>query len=202
MKRIRLTVLLAIPLVVAGWVAACSSDDDNPGTLTTNSSTGGASQGGSGTGGLNLGGSTAQQCTTSADCDGGVCINGICCDSAENACGNDCCGGDEVCVFDSCVTPGDACLTEADCPDDHYCEPALGDDTDAGPIDAGPDAVCTAPTPANGRCVPLPPVCGPDGGTSGCIEPCEYHPPVGQLNSVVKWQWCYDPAPTEYPNRA
>ncbi len=51
---------------------------------------------------------------------------------------------------------------------------------------------CSDPLPPLGRCVPNPPTCPldagvPDGGA--CVASCQYHPPVGALNAVVKWTW-------------
>ena len=191
---------LALTLVVA--VSCSDSETQNKPSSSGDGGTaaaGGSGTGGSssGTGGLGFGGSTVE-CNTDADCNGGVCHQGVCCSSAESVCGSGCCDGGEVCLFDACVTPGDDCVSEADCPPGHYCEPALGEPGGQG----GAGANCTQPlTP--GKCLPLPPVCeGTPSDPPNCVEPCEYHPPVGQLNAVIKWQWGYDPPPTEFPNKA
>ena len=36
-----------------------------------------------------------------------------------------CCSGQEVCLYDSCLTPGKACERNRDCPDGKICEPTL-----------------------------------------------------------------------------
>ena len=143
-------------------------------------------------------------CKSAADCDGGVCINGsgTCCDSAQHVCGGVCCGGGNVCLFDTCLTPGKLCRSSADCAPNEYCEPALGN-SDAGASDASLEAGCSEALPAEGRCLPLPPTCPadagttPDGGT--CIAQCEYHPPPGgPLSAMAKWSW--GPTATQFPN--
>ncbi len=171
------------------------------GTGADASSTGGTS----GDGGLFIPDTGPSGCSADSECDGGVCVEGACCPSAAQACGKSCCASTEVCLFDACVTPGKPCQTPADCDPGQYCETALGDATDGGPEAGSPDGgKCTEPLPAGGRCVDLPPICGedggaPDGGDGGCVEKCEYHPPLGQLDAVVEWQWGLDPAPTAFP---
>ena len=206
MNRRRWVWIVLAALGTAGWVAACSSSEDTLAPTTTGSSIGGA--GGhadaGGQGGVWFD-SGPQICGSSAECDGGVCVAGSCCPSADRVCGEACCTTSEVCLFGQCVLPGDPCVNAADCPDGYYCETALGEPSDGGVADAGPDAACTQPLPAKGKCVPAPVVCqgdaGADAGDGGCIPPCEYHPPVGQLNAVVKWKWGYDPDPVEYSGR-
>lgn len=168
-----------------------------------NSGTGG----GAADGGISLD-AGANECNPSKPCEAGVCVAGTCCASAAQACETKCCAGGEVCVFDQCVVPGKPCQSANDCAVGEYCETALGEPTpDAGTggtNDGG--KVCTAPIPANGKCVPLPPVCpdgdagAPDGGT--CIPKCEYHPPPGQLNAKKKWQWGLEQPPTQFPTFA
>jgi len=143
-------------------------------------------------------------CKTSSDCgDGGVCMKGgQCCDSASNVCGNVCCSSGTVCLFDQCVTPGKNCFSGTDCGPNEYCEPALGDN-DGGVSDAGLEAGCTEPLPSAGKCLPLPPTCVGDAGTTAdggtCIADCEYHPPSGgMLNAKTKWTW--GPNVTVAPN--
>src|SRR6185503_16787095 len=134
-------------------------------------------------------------CTTSAQCgDGGVCMKGgQCCDTAAHVCGGACCGSGTVCLFDQCVTPGKDCFSGNDCGPNEYCEPALGSG-DAGASDGGLEAGCSEPLPTAGKCLPLPPTCQGDAGTTGdggtCIAQCEYHPPPGgMLNAKTKWTW-------------
>jgi hypothetical protein len=142
----------------------------------------------------------------SSSCEGGVCLQGACCE-AENVCGSACCGTGTVCLFDQCVMPGNPCHSSQDCAMGQYCETALG------PGDAGADAGgtrgpeggaegggpvleagCSEPLPTAGRCLPLPPTCAGDAGTTAdggpCFAPCTYVPDAGgPLNAVKKWQW-------------
>src|SRR5258708_10054788 len=116
-------------------------------------------------------GSPSHPCANASDCMGGACINGSCCE-AKQACGSTCCGSATVCVFDSCVTPGKPCRSNKDCSPGEYCEPALGG-SDAGTPEAGCD-----PLPNDGRCLPLPPICSPDGGSmlpdgGSCVTECQ-----------------------------
>ncbi len=129
-------------------------------------------------------------CTTNAECAPNVCVAGACCAPA-SVCGTACCASDAVCLYQQCVTPGKPCHTANDCDPGQYCETGLGAATDGG---CGQIAV-------EGRCLPLPAVCVPDGGVpdGGCLAPCEYHPPPGQpLDAVAKWSW--GPMATQFPN--
>jgi hypothetical protein len=192
------TVFAASSLFIALALSpGCECDatlEATPATLV-----GGAGQGGAGgEGGLFNTGGNQGSCTDDADCNGGVCHNGQCCNDEDAVCGDGCCNAaGDVCLFDQCVTPGDDCVSEADCPDDHYCEPALGEESQGG---AGPG--CTQPL-ESGKCLPKPPVCtGEPSDPPDCVPPCEYVPEPGNLNAVVKWQWGHDPAPVEFPARA
>ncbi len=198
MRAVHWIVPLALGCAVATGIGACSSDDTAFGSSSSGQAGGGAASSSSGQGGDLFDGG-ADECTTDEDCNGGVCHNGKCCGSIDLFCGDECCEVTEVCLFEACVTPGDDCVSAADCPEDHYCEPALGEQGAGG---AG--ANCTQPLEM-GKCLPLPEICGEGGGGAGggdCIEACEYHPPAGQLDAVIEWQWGYDPAPTEFPNSA
>ena len=120
--------------------------------------------------------------------DGGVCAGGVCCD-ASLACGASCCGATEVCSFLQCVTPGVTCFDETECPDGYYCEYALGEVSDAGAVDAS----CVGGTAqVTGKCLPKPPDCAPGfvpqpGDPLTCLPDCEYKPPSGQFNPVLKY---------------
>ncbi|MEM1033877.1 MAG: VCBS repeat-containing protein [Myxococcota bacterium] len=186
----------------AGFVtaAACGSDGTNdPGATAVGGSGGGTTvnQGGGGSSG---GGDTG--CTDDTDCDGGVCNDGQCCADQASVCGSVCCdgGAGEVCLFESCVVPGNDCVSEADCGPDEYCEPALADDSGGT---GGTAPGCTQPIEA-GKCVPKPPVCtGAADDPPDCIEACEYVPPTGQLDAVEKWQWGYrNGGPVEFNQMA
>ncbi len=204
MRRGHWLIVVSVGLATAGWVAACGSSEiavpPGGGGNAAGGTGGNTGPGGSGFGGYEAG----SGCLSNADCDGGVCLpNGDCC-SADKACGELCCEQSQVCLLNSCIEPGNPCLSAADCPDGSYCEPALGEQTDGGVGDAGgPDANCTQPLPASGLCLPLPPVCT-DGGVpdGGCIPLCEDYPPPGKLNATVKWQWGYAPAPATFPESA
>jgi hypothetical protein len=197
MNRARLTVLLAAVAVPVAIASACNDDPE----IVTPLSQGGAggSGGGQAGGGGTAGSGGGPECVDDEDCNGGVCNDGVCCGSADLVCAAGCCASGEVCLFDACVTPGDDCYSAVDCPDGHYCEPALGDDTGGG----GMGGNCTQPL-IPGKCLPLPDVCE-DGETpeqDGCVPKCEYHPPIGQLDADIRWQWGYDPAPAEFPDKA
>jgi hypothetical protein len=193
--------LIGATLLLGSAIAAgaCSDTEVVIGPAGGNGGSGGvgaSSQGGN----LFTGGGTPG-CTNDSECMGGVCNNGECCGSQDLVCGDACCSTADVCLFDRCVTPGDDCVSEADCPPDHYCEPALGDNMGQGGTAPG----CTQPL-VSGKCVPRPDICGEggSGGTGGsdCIPNCEYHPPSGQLNATIKWQWGYDPVPVDSPAKA
>ena len=211
----RLGEIIACGVVLGGVVAATSCGGDADVAKGRKGGSGGSSAAGGdasttgGTGGLLIdgqAGGTGSECSSDEQCDGGVCTGGVCCPSAERACSTSCCAEGEFCSFERCVVPGKPCQNPADCDEDQYCETALGDDPDGG-TGGGPGAdagrVCSQPVSANGRCIDLPPICGegdagaPDGGT--CVDRCEFVPDPGTLETVVKWQWGYDPAPTEFP---
>ena len=181
---------LAVLLAAAGCPPAGGLVFDHGGT---------SSQGGSGGAGpdddalTTVGQGGSGECSTDAECTDGICNNGTCCE-LDSVCGDGCCPTGDVCLFDACVTPGDECVTEEDCPDKHYCEPALGESTP-------PIGNCTQPL-VTGKCVPLPPKCSEEPTNPDCIEDCEYHPPVGELSAVTKWQWGYAPAPAAFPEQA
>lgn len=193
---------LALIATSAVFIAfACSSTSNTaPGFDVGGNGGGGGATGGSGGSGagFTVGNGGAGDCVNDDDCNGGVCNDGVCCGSAALVCGAGCCAdASEVCLFDACVVPGDDCYTEADCPADHFCEPALGD-----PSTGGADPGCTQPlTP--GKCLPLPPSCEDEPNNPDCVEECEYFPTPGMLNAVTKWQWGYaNGPPTEFPDDA
>ncbi|MFO0676501.1 MAG: VCBS repeat-containing protein [Polyangiaceae bacterium] len=205
-----LVLLPTAVLVAAATFAACGNEsggngngdgDGGPGDGAT-STADGASDGGAndpvdGRGPSFDDDGSASGCSTNAQCDGGVCNQGTCCRDVASACGTTCCGSGSVCLFDRCVVPGSTCRSSRDCASDEVCETALGT-----PLpDAGPrDAACTAPAPLSGRCIPKPPVCA-DGGTGpDCVTKCEYRPPEGTLDPVVKWRWGFDTANLPFPD--
>lgn len=205
----------ATACAAAALAGACSSDDGGvagSGGFAASSGTGGSGGGGgsaadaslidTGTGGAGV------ECNAQKPCPAGVCVAGKCCASAQQACATSCCGSGEVCLFEQCVVPGKPCQSAADCGSGQYCETALGDPapdggaSDGGAPDGGSGKVCTQPVAAGGRCVPLPPICEPDGGAPDggtCVEKCEYFPPAGKLDAVVKWQWGLDNPPSQFP---
>ncbi|RLB64124.1 MAG: hypothetical protein DRI90_05345, partial [Deltaproteobacteria bacterium] len=139
MSAVRWIVPLAIASAAAVGIGACSSDNSVFGDTVLTGGEGGVSSSSGQGGDLFDGG--ADECTTDEDCNGGVCHNGKCCGSVDQLCGDGCCDVTEVCLFEACVTPGDDCVSAADCPEDHYCEPALGENQGAG----GSGANCTQP---------------------------------------------------------
>ena len=131
-------------------------------------------------------GDACQQGTACGD--GGVCAGNVCCDP-KLACGSSCCGGGQVCSFQKCVTPGGPCIDSSDCGPNEVCDYSLGNN-DGGVADAG----CQGGfVPKNGRCLPRPPLCAPDGGAgdggvSDCIEKCEFKG-SGLFKPVLKYAW-------------
>jgi len=198
--QMRITWIMGLVGVGALTAAACGSDGtESTATAASGGSTGTANQGGSGGDILTASGGN-EGCVNDDDCNGGVCNDGACCNDQDAVCGSICCNGtDEVCLFESCVVPGNDCVSEADCAPNEYCEPALGEETGMG----GQAPGCTAPIEA-GKCVPKPPVCtGEPTDPPDCIPPCEYVPPVGELNAVEKWQWGYkNGGPVEFNQMA
>lgn len=192
----------SLPAITALTLFALACSDD--------STSGGSSPGGGGASGAEVPGGAGPTggagggfsgCTTSEECNGGVCIAGACC-AATAACGQACCGAAQVCLFEACVTPGKPCHTAADCDPGQYCETALGEDPQGGAGPGGGDvgggsASCTAPLPIEGKCLDLPPECDQNGDPPGCVPACEYHPPVGPLNAVLKYEW--GPTASAYP---
>jgi len=130
-------------------------------------------------------------CALGSKCgDGGVCVGNDQCCAAASACGAACCGGGQVCSFEKCVTPGGPCTDSKDCAPNEYCDYTLGDGgADAGPLEAGCTSGVTFET---GRCMPMPPICAADAGTSdgglNCLEQCEYHG-AATFNPVLKYAW-------------
>ncbi|MFO0593559.1 MAG: hypothetical protein U0441_38820, partial [Polyangiaceae bacterium] len=186
--------MCVVPAVVA---AACGGGDTSTsaggstttgtGGNTTTTSTGATGGGGSLVGGGSPG------CVSNNDCNGGVCVNGVCCASAELGCAGACCDSGQVCLFDKCVVPGKPCHTANDCSPGQYCETALGDNGAGGGGGSGgaggSGGTCIAPVPLEGKCLDLPPKCDENGQPAGCIPACEYHPPAGQLDATVRWDW-------------
>lgn len=113
--------------------------------------------------------------------EGELCHAGVCC-ATDAICGTECCGADEVCEFESChrdcrdlVRCGEA---EECCRPDEVCY--LGECIEPGdpcddPYDCPPDQYCDLET---GRCMPR-----------GETEECEYHPPTGEFNPQLGWEW-------------
>ena len=199
-RRFRLALVLAFLVSTAAAGASCSCGDEETATTggapaATAAGSGGAGGGSAaGTGG-ELFGDAGPECGADGEpCEGGVCAGGRCCD-ADLACGSACCVAGSVCSFQECVVPGATCVDATDCPDDHYCEYALGEQPDGG----APDAGCVGGVlPSTGKCLPKPPECAPGreprpGGPITCLAKCEYKPPVGAFSPVLKYAWG-DPA--------
>ena len=176
-------------------IASCGSSGGNKGQ-TGQSAGGSGGVGGNDAGTSNGGGGSngfldqVSGCTPGQACgDGGVCTGSVCCPSAL-ACADVCCPAGNVCSFQSCVTPGADCHDSTDCSSSQYCEYSLGNNTDAGVIDAS----CQGGAPLlEGKCLPSPPICAadagtPDAGALTCLEQCQYHP-TGTFNPVLKAAW-------------
>ncbi|MDB5220561.1 MAG: Hemolysin-related protein RbmC [Myxococcaceae bacterium] len=136
------------------------------------------------------------QCTSGKACgDGGVCAGNVCC-TATSACGDVCCGGTEVCSFQKCATPGAVCHDSSECGSGQYCEFTLGTATDGGVADAGTTeagASCVSGVERTGRCLPRPPDCAADAGSTSdagitCLEKCEYKPTT-TFTPAQKFAW-------------
>ncbi|MCA9659011.1 MAG: VCBS repeat-containing protein, partial [Myxococcales bacterium] len=149
-------------------------------TATTSAGTSGTTSGGGET-------TTTGGAVCPADCEdkGGVCVGGICCEE-DLVCGDVCCSGGEVCSFNTCVVPGEACIDASECGPDEYCEYSLGEEMMGGEM-------CQGQQIKNGKCLPSPPECGPgeepmEGEEITCLAKCEYVPD-GSFNPVVKYHW-------------
>lgn len=202
----------AIAIVSASALALCACGDDaagggrgGRGGSDGSGASGGAGANASGTGGLggtghgDAGPFVANPCALTTECKGGgVCIAGECC-AAASACADTCCADGDACSFGQCVTPGKECRSAEDCDKSEFCQLLLDS---SGP----PDENAPAPTcldEAKGKCLPLPPICeGKASDDPACVDRCEFRPPTGNLDAVVKWQWGKDSAPTEFPMHA
>jgi hypothetical protein len=196
MRRVRFALGICFFTSAGAAFAACSS---NPSTPISSGGAGG--EAGSGGGGSANGGSGGDifidggpGCQTGDPCgDGGVCAGGSCC-TVTLACGNVCCNDGQVCSFQQCVTPGATCVDPTDCPAGSYCDYSLGEMSGAG----GNGSCQGGAMPQTGKCLPKPPVCGPNqmpGNPIECLPACEYKPPTTDFNVVVKYSWGGQVAP-------
>ncbi|MRG94563.1 FG-GAP repeat domain-containing protein [Polyangium spumosum] len=206
--RIRFFAFVALGVPALAAALASCGDGNSTGSGASagasaggNGGAGGGGQGGEGGEGGDLfgdGGTTG--CTPGEACgDGGVCTPGGVCCTEDKACGSACCGGDEVCSFQQCVTPGATCIDATECPEGSYCEYALGEPS--GMPDGGGGSCQGGVTPATGKCLPQPPECAPgmEPGPNDpitCLAKCEYKPPVGQFEPVLKYAWGDPVAPS------
>jgi hypothetical protein len=125
-----------------GGTAAAFGDSGTggtPGGAGSGATSGAGGTHAAGSGGPSVAGSGGQ----SVGCESGIlCGDGACCESGEEcvlsaclaACPSQircgaalevCCDAADVCVSDSCVTPGVPCLDWADCGENEFCEPTL-----------------------------------------------------------------------------
>lgn len=191
---------LVTALVVASAWPGCSCDESSStSTPSPDGGLGAGGAGGGGTGGETLfDGGTGGGCVDGEACgDAGICAGNVCCDAAQ-ACGSACCGAGDVCSFGKCVTPGATCVDASECADGEYCEYALGEPGDGGAADAGCQG---GVAPATGKCMPKPPECAPNedpGDPITCLAKCEYKPPVGQFEPVLKYAWGDPGAPATH----
>ena len=210
MRKHRLSFLAFTALVVPSLAVALASCSGGDGTTGSGASSSGGNGGNGGQGGQGGGGqggeggdlfgdSGTTGCMPGEACgDGGVCTVGDVCCTQDKACGTACCGGAEVCSFQQCVTPGATCIDATECPQNSYCEYALGE---PGMPGGGGGGSCQGGvTPATGKCLPQPPECasgmepGPNDPIT-CLAKCEYKPPVGQFDPVLKYTWGSPAAP-------
>jgi hypothetical protein len=193
-------VALSLDAAACGSSTLTPSSSSATGTGTTTGGTGTGGAGGKGSGGegglfVQEGGAPCAEDGTPCD-DGGVCAGGACC-AGGKACGKACCGEVEVCSFQTCVTPGLACVDATDCPADQYCEYSLGSPSDAGAADASCQGGAAL---HDGKCLPKPKECapgeepGPDDAIT-CLAKCEYIPPSVPLTPVLKYAWGSTAAP-------
>ncbi|MCA9663778.1 MAG: hypothetical protein KC486_35955, partial [Myxococcales bacterium] len=166
-----------------------ASDSDGTSTTTTagttTSTTSATSESTSTTDtGVTDGTSSTTGPTCEDECLDGVCVGGVCC-PVDNACGDMCCGDGQLCAFQTCVDPGDACVTASDCDPGSYCDYSLGE--------AG-DKVCGGGgSPDTGLCMPLPEACEPgeepdDLDTLACLPVCTFSGDM-QYEPDLKYQW-------------
>ena len=136
------------------------------------------------TSGVTQGSTTSGGPTCQDECVDGVCVGDICC-PVDSACGDECCGDGQVCAFQTCVDPGDACVTASECPADAYCDYSLGE--------AG-DKVCGGGgSPDTGKCMPNPPLCmmgemPDDPNAIACLPTCDFEND-GVFESTLKYAW-------------
>jgi hypothetical protein len=208
-------VAVAALLVSCGGTGATSGFGGGDATVDgTRSDSGSHKDGGT----KSLGDSSGGGSCNATSCAKGTCVGSpaVCC-ALTDVCGSSCCTGSSVCLFDHCVVPGATCRSANECPKGQYCDPSLAGDAGASSGDAGKSggtdasvsgdasfvggSACSDPLPPLGKCVPDPPTCPgdagvPDGGE--CVASCQYHPPTGVLNAVVKWSW--GPTATAFPD--
>jgi hypothetical protein len=191
---------LFVVVVVPGGLAAASCEEGIEVPVQTGTSAGTAT---GGSGGAGTGGSTASNggggsigigggpgCVDGEPCeDGGICAGGICC-AADKACASQCCPRTDVCSFQECVTPGDDCLDASECPDGWYCEYALGTPSMGS---GGAGGTCQGGVePATGKCLPKPPICGPNedpGDPPTCLEECQHVPQPAPFAPALTYAW-------------
>jgi len=103
-------------------------------------------------------------------------------------------------VFDRCVALGKACATNNDCATGEYCETAVEPTAGTPPSSNSSDAsACSAEVAYAGRCVQAPPRCtDSQASIPGCVEACEYRPPVQAFQTAEKWRWGYDAENLEF----
>jgi hypothetical protein len=180
-------------LAAASTLAACGGSSDGPEGLVED---GGGPDGTTGDAtdddtSFTLDGGDAG-CKAGASCgDGGICTaDGTCCE-ATLACGGVCCPSGNVCSFGKCAVPGAPCVDATECGLDEICDYTLGP-KDAGDAGASDAASCMGGTELKkGRCLPRPPRCadGDPGAGTTCLEKCEYHPPIGKFEPILKYAW-------------
>lgn len=120
--RPRLGSIALLALVSLALSAGCGGCE---GKTTTGGQTNDAGgDGGPCTGATCLDGGGDAEASDAADADADVGDDAEAC-PPENACASKCCSADQLCLRDTCVTPGADCSFNRDCPDGKICEPTL-----------------------------------------------------------------------------
>lgn len=197
-KKSNFIIIVALSALLPVAAVASCGDGGSSSTHSASGATGGA--GGSGGEGGDLFTDAGKACAPEKPCeDGELCTpNGTCC-AKDKYCGGLCCSSFAACSFQKCVAPGPSCIDTSDCPVGSYCEHALGEVPDGGPVNP---ACQGGAVMATGKCLPKPDECAPgmEPGPNDpitCLTTCEFHPPAGAFEPVLKYAWG-DPKAAEY----
>jgi VCBS repeat protein len=193
--RLSIVIMAAAPMATAAVACEDNLEITTPpgtgaGTATAgNGGTGGSTASNGGGGGIAVGG--GMPCADGEPCDdgAGICAGGVCC-APDKACASQCCASSDVCSFQECVTPGGECIDAEDCPPGWYCEYGLGEPSMG--TGGGGGSCMGGAEPPTGKCLPKPPICGPNedpGDPPTCLEECQYVPPAATFAPVLTYSW-------------